>query len=62
MTKNLGFQSLRISLVAIPWVVELIGKTGENPAQSHCCIYRVHFLDLKSATGISGKARMYVEV
>lgn len=26
--------------------MELIGKTGENPAQSHCCMYGVHFLDL----------------
>lgn len=30
--------------------MELIGKSGVNPAQSHCCIYGVHFHRLEPAT------------
>ena len=26
--------------------MKLIGKTGVNPAQSHCCKYGVHFQEL----------------
>jgi len=38
-------------------------ECGENPQQSHCCIYGVHLQDLKeSATGGTGKAKVYEDV